>query len=76
MENRGVCDNNTVSWGRIQNENVLENKDLSGMRMYGGNREVREPQNMVRMPAVNKDEERKSELGEYVRCQINWGRNV
>ena len=72
----GVCDNNTVSWGRIQNENVLENKDLSGMRMYGGNREVREPQNMVRMPAVNKDEERKSELGEYVRCQINWGRNV
>ena len=36
----GVCDNNTVSWGRI--EKVLENEDLSRMRMHGGNREVRE----------------------------------
>ena len=52
----GVCDNNTVSWGRIQNEKVLENEDLSRMRMHGGNGEVREPKNIVRMPAVNKDE--------------------
>ena len=72
MENRGVCDNNTVSWGRIQNENVLENKDLSGMRMYGGNREVREPQNMVRMPAVNKDEE-KVNLGSMYDAKLIGG---
>ena len=62
----GVCDNNTVSWGRIQNENVLENEDLSRMRMHGGNKEVREPQNIVRMPAVNKDEVNVN-LGENVR---------
>ena len=68
----GVCDNNTVSWGRIQNENVLENKDLSGMRMYGGNREVREPQNMVRMPAVNKDEE-KVNLGSMYDAKLIGG---